>query len=59
MINISEVISYLKQLQDTICSELEVMDGKARFVEDNWRRDGGGGGRTRVISGGALFERAA
>jgi len=44
-------------LQDRICQSLEVLDGKATFHEDNWKRDEGGGGRTRVISHGNVFEK--
>jgi len=57
MININEVISYLKNLQDNICSALEQEDGAAKFVEDSWQREAGGGGRTRVIANGAVFEK--
>jgi coproporphyrinogen III oxidase len=45
-------------LQDEICTALESLDGAARFREDLWVRDEGGGGRTRVMEGGALFEKA-
>jgi len=57
MIDINEVISYLKNLQDNICSALEQEDGAAKFVEDSWHREAGGGGRTRVIANGAVFEK--
>jgi coproporphyrinogen III oxidase len=44
-------------LQDTICAALEAEESAARFVEDAWRYDSGeGGGRTRVMNGGAVFE---
>lgn len=46
-----------KQLQDLICEGLERVDGVARFQEDVWVRDEGGGGRTRVISNGDLIEK--
>jgi coproporphyrinogen III oxidase len=49
---------YLMGLQDTICAALEQEDGGERFVEDLWHRDAGGGGRTRVLSGGRVFEQA-
>jgi coproporphyrinogen III oxidase len=49
---------FVANLQDHICSELEKLDGKAAFREDDWTRDGGGGGRTRVMENGALFEKA-
>ncbi|MDI3262927.1 MAG: oxygen-dependent coproporphyrinogen oxidase [Fulvimonas sp.] len=52
------VESFLCDLQDALCRALEQLDGGARFVEDAWRRDGGGGGRTRVLKRGALFEQA-
>lgn len=48
---------YIKNLQDEICSGVEKVDGKAKFREDNWERDGGGGGRTRVIEKGDVFEK--
>ena len=45
-------------LQDEICAALEELDGAAKFREDLWVRDEGGGGRTRVMEDGALFEKA-
>lgn len=48
---------YVHNLQDHICKELEKADSKAAFKEDLWDREGGGGGRTRVISGGDVFEK--
>ena len=48
---------YIQQLQDTITSKLEQVDGIAIFKEDLWERPGGGGGRTRVIENGAVFEK--
>lgn len=50
------VKEYLLQLQDAICGELEAIDGQAKFVEDSWQRSEGGGGRSRVIKNGAVFE---
>lgn len=50
--------TFFSSLQDKICHELEVADGKAKFREDQWHREGGGGGRTRVMEGGAVFEKA-
>ncbi len=49
---------FFAALQDEICSGLEALDGAADFREDLWTREGGGGGRTRVIEGGAVFEKA-
>jgi coproporphyrinogen III oxidase len=48
---------YLQSLQDTICASLETLDGEAKFVEDLWNRPEGGGGRTRVITEGEVFEK--
>jgi len=52
------VRSYLLNLQDIICTALAGVDGKAGFREDSWDRNGGGGGRSRVMEGGAVFEKA-
>jgi len=48
---------YIHGLQDTICAGLEGVDGKAKFIEDKWERPEGGGGKTRVIAGGNVFEK--
>ncbi|MEO5681864.1 MAG: oxygen-dependent coproporphyrinogen oxidase [Chitinophagaceae bacterium] len=52
-------IDYIHHLQDNICQALEAVDGKARFIEDKWDRSEaqGGGGKTRVISNGNVFEK--
>ena len=44
-VNIETVIEFLKSLQENICSALEAADGSGKFVEDNWIRAEGGGGR--------------
>jgi coproporphyrinogen III oxidase len=49
--------SCFRDLQDRICVTPEALDGAARFQEDAWQRPGGGGGRTRVISEGGVFEK--
>ncbi len=49
--------AYIHALQDTICAGLEQVDGTAKFVEDKWERPEGGGGKTRVISSGNVFEK--
>lgn len=49
--------NYILQLQDQITSRLEEIDGLAKFQEDLWERKEGGGGRTRVIENGAVFEK--
>jgi coproporphyrinogen III oxidase len=52
-----EWIRYIQELQDNICSALESSDGGAVFREDEWHREEGGGGKTRVISKGKVFEK--
>jgi len=48
---------FIFKLQNQICLKLETADGKASFREDRWDRDGGGGGITRVIEKGNVFEK--
>lgn len=48
---------YLQDLQNTITAKLEALDGEAKFQEDLWERPEGGGGRTRVIENGCIFEK--
>src|SRR6058998_309323 len=56
--NVKETwINYIHHLQDRICTEVEMSDGGARFREDLWERAEGGGGRTRVIAEGNVFEK--
>ncbi|GAA6205515.1 oxygen-dependent coproporphyrinogen oxidase [Thalassotalea sp. SU-HH00458] len=55
-VNFNQVIEFLKQLQDNICQALELADGSGKFVEDNWTRAEGGGGRTRVLINGTVIE---
>ena len=55
---IERVKKYLLGLQDNICSGLEAQDGSGRFREDLWQRETGGGGRTRVLEPGDVFEQA-
>ena len=55
--SIEAVKNYLTSLQDTICAGLEVLDGEGKFREDAWTREQGGGGRTRVIEEGRVFEK--
>ena len=54
--NVETVDAFLRDLQDRICAALEKADGGARFVEDAWARPAGGGGRTRVLKNGTVFE---
>jgi len=55
--SVAEVKAYLLDLQERICSALAAEDGGADFVEDSWDRPEGGGGRSRVIKNGAVFEK--
>ncbi|MBV7599830.1 oxygen-dependent coproporphyrinogen oxidase [Aeromonas sp. sia0103] len=54
--DVAQIKAFLLQLQDEICQGLEQADGEGRFVEDAWTREGGGGGRTRVLRQGAVIE---
>ncbi len=54
---IAEIKSYLLTLQDTICARLSAIDGQA-FIRDEWSRAEGGGGITRILAGGKVFEKA-
>lgn len=51
------VKQFLLSLQDDICQQLSAVDG-AEFVEDSWQREAGGGGRSRVLRNGGIFEQA-
>lgn len=50
--------NFLRTLQDRVCRAVEQIDGQAAFAEDAWIRPGGGGGRTRVLRDGHVFEQA-
>lgn len=52
-----KVAEAYRQIQDSICAGLEIADGKALFEEELWERDGGGGGRTRVMQHGNVIEK--
>ncbi|PIE00647.1 MAG: oxygen-dependent coproporphyrinogen oxidase [Thiothrix nivea] len=54
--DIERVKSYLLALQDDICTQLAAEDGRGHFIEDEWQREAGGGGRTRVLTDGAVIE---
>ncbi|UBX49171.1 oxygen-dependent coproporphyrinogen oxidase [Providencia alcalifaciens] len=56
--DIDRVKAYLQNLQDTICQKITELDGKETFLEQTWERTEGGGGRSRVLTQGALFEQA-
>ena len=53
----NRAVAYFRTLQDEICDALAKIDGGAGFREDSWDRPGGGGGRSRVIENGAVFEK--
>ena len=55
---IAPVETWLRGLQDRICAAIETLEGGARFAEDSWTRPEGGGGRTRVLREGKVFEQA-
>ncbi|MFA6245691.1 MAG: oxygen-dependent coproporphyrinogen oxidase [Mucilaginibacter sp.] len=57
MISKEQIAADYKQIQDEICAALETTDGKATFEEEVWDREGGGGGRTRIIQNGNIFEK--
>jgi coproporphyrinogen III oxidase len=56
--DIAQVKAFLLSLQETICQQLAAADGQAQFAEDEWVREEGGGGRSRVLTQGAIFEQA-
>lgn len=49
---------YIDKLQQTITSHIEKLDGKSKFIKDNWVREKGGGGLTMVLENGNIFEKA-
>lgn len=55
--NLEDVKVYLLDLQDRLCEALQACDGQASFREDSWERAEGGGGRSRVIENGGVFEK--
>ena len=55
---LNECAGYFQGLQERICASLEELDGSGRFREDRWEREGGGGGRTRILTGGSVLEKA-
>jgi|TARA_B110000908_G_scaffold41831_1_gene50811 coproporphyrinogen III oxidase len=57
MIDIEAVKTYLQGLQDGICEDLGRLDGESEFLEESWLREEGGGGRSRVLTDGGVFEK--
>ena len=52
-----EVANWFMDLQQGICNQFEKADNQLHFIKDEWNREGGGGGITRVFSNGDIFER--
>jgi coproporphyrinogen III oxidase len=57
MITKEQIVADYQAIQDEICAALEAVDGKAKFEQELWQREGGGGGRTRVIQDGNILEK--
>ncbi|HEY2583907.1 MAG TPA: oxygen-dependent coproporphyrinogen oxidase, partial [Mucilaginibacter sp.] len=57
MISKEHIAAGYQLIQDEICTALEAVDGQGRFEEEKWEREGGGGGRTRIIQNGNIFEK--
>jgi coproporphyrinogen III oxidase len=57
MISKEEISAAYQLIQDEICAALEQLDGEAKFEEEKWEREGGGGGRTRIIQNGNILEK--
>ncbi len=51
-------VTYFRELQDRICANIERVDGGTHFREDSWEREGGGGGRSRILENSTIFEKA-
>ena len=51
-------VQFFRDMQDRICAGLSAADGQSTFREDSWQRPGGGGGRSRVLTDGGVFEKA-
>tara|TARA_R110002167_G_scaffold128655_2_gene311122 strand:+ start:12864 stop:13781 length:918 start_codon:yes stop_codon:yes gene_type:complete len=56
-VDIQPVVEFMQQLQDQICSQLEAVDAKATFQQESWDKPSGGGGRSRMMTEGAVFEK--
>jgi len=57
MITKEQIAADYQIIQDEICQALADCDGKGKFEEEIWQRDGGGGGRTRILQDGAVIEK--
>jgi coproporphyrinogen III oxidase len=58
MLDRNEIVAWLQNLQNSICHSLEALDTKEKFNSDKWERAEGGGGDTRVLADGHVFEKA-
>ncbi|KLU16079.1 MULTISPECIES: oxygen-dependent coproporphyrinogen oxidase [Xenorhabdus] len=56
--NLYQVKNFFLSLQEHLCKQLEQLDGQSTFMEDCWQREAGGGGRSRVLTEGKVFEKA-
>jgi len=54
----ARMAALVASLQSEICSAVERLDGHGKFTEDAWTREGGGGGKSRILENGAIFEKA-
>ncbi|MFA6944816.1 MAG: oxygen-dependent coproporphyrinogen oxidase [Pedobacter sp.] len=57
MITKEQIAEAYQQIQDEICAGLELADSTGKFQEEKWQREGGGGGRTRIIQNGSILEK--
>jgi len=57
MLDRERIAEEYQKIQDEICRALEMLDGKAKFEEEIWEREGGGGGRTRILQNGSILEK--
>ncbi len=58
MLTRDTIATWFENLQDNICQSIAYTDGKAAFKEDQWQREGGGGGKTRILEQGNILEKA-
>lgn len=57
MITKEQIAEAYQQIQNEICLGLESADGSGKFIEEKWEREGGGGGRTRILQNGSIIEK--
>jgi len=54
----ARMTAFVASLQEEICSAIESLDARSKFITDSWVREGGGGGKSRILENGAVFEKA-